>query len=253
MVPAARSDWGSPRRLAVRRFLLDWTPLVALVVAYETVRDLVPVFGAPHHYLGWIDSSLFGGQLPSIWLQSSLHRSQPVDWEDTAATAVYFAYYVVPFIVGLLWWFKKRSSYFRYATALLLLCGLAFATYIVMPTVPPWLAFPQSVHEITADTVRGWNLPAQLVSVYLDHDYNLYAAFPSLHAAFPVVLVFYGWLRSRILGLLMAAYAVVVWVSIVFLGEHYVVDIAGGILYAVVAILAVEILARWRVRRYFRR
>ena len=35
---------GAPR--AARLFLLDWTPLVGLVVVYEGLRDLVPLIGA---------------------------------------------------------------------------------------------------------------------------------------------------------------------------------------------------------------
>lgn len=237
------------RARSVPLFVLDWAPLLVLVATYELLRDLVPLIGAPHYYLGWLDIDLFGGWLPSVWLQTNLDHAPSIDWEDSVATAAYLAYYIAPVLVGLLWWFKKRGSYHRFAASLLVLCALAFLTYIVMPTVPPWLAYPQSVHEITDSTIRGWNLPAQLVSIYLDHDYNLYAAFPSLHAAFPVVLVFYGWKRSRLLGSAMMVYATVVWISIVFLGEHYVVDIAGGIAYAVAAILAVECAVRWRATR----
>jgi hypothetical protein len=235
--------------LKARLFVLDWTPLVGLVVIYEALRDLVPIIGAPRRYLGWVDSDLFGGQLPGAWLQARFHQPRSVDWEDAAATAIYFVYYLVPVIVGLLWWFRSRSGYHRYAAALVVLCGLAFATYVAMPTVPPWLAQPQSIDEITDMTIAGLNLPAQLVAMYVGHDYNLYAAFPSLHAAFPVVLAYYGWLRSRLVGVTLAAYAGLVWVSIVFLGEHYLVDIAGAVVYALVAIGVVEAAARVRLPR----
>lgn len=233
--------------LKARLFVVDWSPLVVLVAIYEALRDLIPLIGAPRRYLGWIDSDLFGGQLPSAWLQARFHQPRSVDWEDAAATAIYFVYYLVPVIVGLLWWFRSRSGYHRYAAALVVLCGLAFATYVAMPTVPPWLAQPQSIDEITDTTIAGLNLPAQLVAMYVGHDYNLYAAFPSLHAAFPVVLAYYGWLRSQAVGVAMAAYAGLVWISIVFLGEHYLVDIAGAIVYAAVAITGVEAAAsvRW--------
>jgi hypothetical protein len=240
---ASTTESFGARRRTARQFVLDWMLLVVLVAVYELLRDVVPLIGAPRHYLGWIDIDVFGGHLPSLWLQANFYRGS-IDWEDTAATSVYFAYYVVPLLVGLLWWFKKRNGYFRYAAALLTLCGMAFMTYIVMPTVPPWLAYPQTIHEITDATIRGWNLPAQVVAVYLDHDYNLFAAFPSLHAALPVILMYYGWLRSRVLGIGMALYAAMVWVSIVFLGEHYVVDIVGGVVYALIAITGVETFAR---------
>jgi len=230
-------------------FLLDWLPLLFLIAAYEGLRDLVPLINAPHHDLSWIDSDLFGGRIPSSWLQSHFYHPPSIDWEDTLATITYFAYYLIPVVVGLVWWFKSRREYHRFAAALVTLCGLAFVTYVVMPTVPPWLAYPQSVDEITDATILQWNLPSQLVAMYVGHDYNLYAAFPSLHAAFPVVLTYYGWLRSRMLGAVMLAYALLVWISVVFLGEHYVVDIVGGIAYATAAVAIVEVVVRQRNAR----
>jgi len=238
-----------PRKLKAEHLLLDWAPLLLLIAVYEGLRDLVPLIGASPHNLAWVDLDLFGGQLPTTWLQTRFYQARPLGWEDSVATTVYFLYYLVPLVVGLLWWLRSRTSYYRYAGALLTLCALAFITYVVMPTVPPWLAYPHSVHEITDATIAEWNLPSQLVSIYLHHDYDLDAAFPSLHAAFPVVLIYYGWMRSRPLGALMAVYASLVWLAIVFLGEHYVVDILGGIAYAIVAIVAVETVARRRIRR----
>ncbi len=232
------------RKRRVALFLGDWAPLVVLLVAYESLRDLVPIVGAPHHDLGWIDRALFGGQLPSIWLQTSLYRPAAVQWQDVFTTWVYFAHYRAPLVVGLLWWFKNRAEYHRFAAALLTLCALAFVTYTVMPTIPPWLGVPGSIHEIAQETIGKLNVPGQLFSVYTHRDYNLYAAFPSLHAAFPVVLVYYGWLRWRFLGAWLLLYASLVGMSIVYLGEHYVVDILGGVTYAIIAIVVVESVAR---------
>jgi len=248
MAPASAVQ-ALPWKRRAEHLLVDWTPLVLLIACYEGLRDLVPLIGAPLHNLGWIDLDLFGGQLPTTWLQAHFYQSGPFDWEGSLATVVYFAYYLVPLVVGLLWWLRSRTSYYRYAGALLTLCAMAFVTYVVMPTIPPWLAYPHTVRQITDATVSEWNLPSQLVSLYLHHDYDLDAAFPSLHAAFPVVLIYYGWLRSRALGLSMAVYASLVWLSIVFLGEHYVVDILGGITYAAVAIAVAETVASRRLGR----
>jgi len=52
--------------------------------------------------------------------------------------------------------------------------------------------------------------------------------------------------------LLLAAWAIVVWVSVVYLGEHYVADVVGGIVYAVVAIVIAGIITN-RLSRSRRR
>jgi len=244
------TEFRASRWRRIELFLRDWAPLAVLIVAYESLRDLVPLVGAPHHDLGWVDRALFGGQIPTIWLQTNFYDPGALHWQDFFATWVYFAHYRAPLIVGLLWWFKSRSEYHRFAAALLTLCAVAFITYTVMPTIPPWLGDPRPIHEITQETVRALNVPGQLFSMYTHRDYNLYAAFPSLHAAFPVVLTYYGWLRWRFLGAWLLVYACLVWMSIVYLGEHYIIDILGGLTFAILTIVLVESVARlWVGRR----
>jgi membrane-associated phospholipid phosphatase len=89
-------------------------------------------------------------------------------------------------------------------------------------------------------------VPAWLVSAYSNRDYNVDAAFPSLHSAFPLIAAAHAWARDRRVGLALAGWTLAVWLSVVYLGEHYVVDIAGGVTYAVAGLLAV---AWWRRRR----
>ncbi len=230
-------------------FLRDWAPLAVLLPIYEGLRDLVPLIGVPPRDLAGIDRALFGGQLPTLSLQRPFYDPQAISWQDCLATLVYFAHFLLPVGIGLFLWFADRAQYRRFTAALLTLCALAFITYVVMPTTPPWLGDPRGVHEVTDETIRKLSLPGSLVAIYVHHDYNLYAAFPSLHAAFPVVVAFYGWVHNRLLGLALAARAVLAWVSIVYLGEHYVVDILGGTLYAAVAILVVERSARHPLNR----
>ena len=58
---------------------------------------------------------------------------------------------------------------------------------------------------------------------------NPVAAFPSLHAAFP----FLGFLALRRVypraAWLAFVWCILVWFSVVFLGEHYVVDVIAGV------------------------
>src|ERR1700674_5059718 len=119
---------------------------------------------------------------------------------------------------------------------------MAFATYVVAPTSPPWLAQPSSVRHVIDDAIQRSGLPQGAVWLYSHHDYNLYAAFPSLHAGFPVVAAVAAWQRNRAVGLLLSAWTVVVWLAVVYLGEHYVADVVGGLAYALVAIVIARII-----------
>lgn len=144
--------------------------------------------------------------------------------------------------------YTNRADFHRFGLSLVVLCALAFVTYVVVPTAPPWLAQPQSVQHLMQDAVLRSGLPSDLTWIYSHHDYNLYAAFPSLHAGFPVLAAAAAWRRNKAVGAALSIWAIVVWVTVVYLGEHYVADVVGGILYAAVALIIVSLPSQGRRR-----
>jgi membrane-associated phospholipid phosphatase len=229
--------------------LRGWAPFVGILVAYEVMRDLASALGVRPYDLEWFDTTLFDGYQPTLVLQAAAARLTDADLIDDIGSIVYATHFLLPVAVAAWLWMGDRQGFRRFGLTLVVLCGLAFATYVFAPTTPPWLAQPTSVRHLIEDTIRRSGLPANLVWLYSHHDYNLYAAFPSLHAGFPVVAAFAAWQRSRRIGLLLTAWAVVVWVSVVYLGEHYVADVVGGIVYAVVAIVIAGIITKRLSRR----
>src|SRR5260370_28120700 len=135
---------------------------------------------------------------------------------------------LLPVAVGAWLWAKDRVAFRNFGLTLVVLCGLAFVTYVVAPTAPPWLAQPAAVRHVIEDAIQRSSVPSSLVWLYSQHDYNLYAAFPSLHAGFPVVAAAAAWSQNRKVGALLWVWALIVWVAVVYLGEHYVADVIGG-------------------------
>jgi membrane-associated phospholipid phosphatase len=151
--------------------------------------------------------------------------------------------------VGAWLWTTDRRSFRTFGLTLVALCALAFVTYVIAPTAPPWLAQPGTVRHLIEDTIQRSGVPAGLVWLYSHHDYNLYAAFPSLHAGFPVVAAAAAWRQSRNVGIVLWVWAVIVWIVVVYLGEHYVSDVIGGVVYATIAIVIVRLLSGRYARR----
>jgi membrane-associated phospholipid phosphatase len=71
---------------------------------------------------------------------------------------------------------------------------------------------------------------------------NQFAAFPSMHSAIPWLVFLFAFKVWKWKALPVAIIPVGTWFSAVYLGEHYFTDVIGGIIYATVAFLAVEIL-----------
>ena len=78
---------------------------------------------------------------------------------------------------------------------------------------------------------------------------NPVAAMPSLHAAIPMMLALFFWGTARWwLRVILAAYALAMAVTLVYTGEHYVIDVLVGWVYAAVAVLAVRAVQRTRAQ-----
>ena len=213
-------------------FLRDWIPFVAIFLGYEALRGIAPKLGiAPHVAdIARLESTLFGGHVPSAVLQAAtpgvLGRALAY-----GGTVVYFCHFIVPFGVGLVLWIANRTQFVRYTTALLGMSFLGFFIFLLLPTAPPWYANNAGVvHGITK--LIDSTLPSYISPYYHALNPDAVAAFPSLHAAYP----FLAFLALRPVypraSWLMAAWTLAVVFSIVYLGEHWVVDAIGGIVFA---------------------
>lgn len=233
-----------------RTFITDWTPFLLLFFAYEAMRGFASKTGFAPHDLSGLERALFAGQIPTLVLQHAFYRPGVVSWQDVAAMFFYFMHFPLPIVVGFVFWTNSREHYWRFVAALLLMCFVAFATYLFWPSAPPWYQFPKEVVKINNQTVAAlWGDKYFVSQIYHSFNPNEFAAFPSLHAAFPSLAAVYAWNRYRWLSVGLIVWALAVALSIVYLGEHYVVDALDGLLYVAAATIAVETVARWRARR----
>ena len=234
------------------QFIKDWTPFLVLFFAYEAMRGFAAKTGLAPHDLSGAERLLFGGTLPTQFLQQHFYDVHSVQPQDVVALVLYFLHFPLPIVVGFIFWTRSREHYWRFISALLLMSFLAFLTYLVYPSAPPRLQFPNSVHWVTDETVKKllnkYYISPISNSYYISPIYshlnpNQYAAFPSLHAAFPLLAALYAWNRYRALSVALAIWTAAVWIAIVYLGEHYFVDALAGLVYAAAAAALVELVA----------
>jgi len=238
-------------------FIADWGPFLLLFFAYEAMRGFAAKTGFAPHDLTGLEKALFAGTLPTLTLQHAIYHVESVSPQDVAAMFFYFMHFPLPILVGFFFWVRSRDHYHRFIAALLLMAFLAFITYLFWPSAPPWYQFhagkvPDSlvVHKVLNETVdKLWGNSYFVSPLYTHLNPNQFAAFPSLHAAFPALAATYAWNRYRGLALGLVAWTLAVLFSIVYLGEHYVVDALDGFVYVAAATILVEGFVRWRARR----
>ena len=186
----------------------------------------------------WLFGGVSGGRTPSESLQAAFHSVGTINPLDVVMTVVYLGHFVAPVVIGVVLWRLDRSVYYRYAMAMVLIALAGYGTQLVFPVAPPRLAFefgaPLAVHDIAAQVLDAFRFVPFAAWGYGNLSGNELAAFPSLHAAFPLVGAFFLARVSRRATWIAIAWSAVVWFAIVYLAQHYLVDALAGLGYAAV-------------------
>jgi membrane-associated phospholipid phosphatase len=230
------------------RMLVDWIPLLAALVLYDHTRGVADTLGMPIRVgeLVGAERWLFGGELPTVWLQDRLYDPAEVHWWDVIVSVVYFSHFVVPWVLAAVFYIRARRRWSGYVRRVLLLSYAGLVTYVLLPAAPPWYAarvgeIPEQVERIAT---RGWDvLGLRSAGVWLSEaqaDVNQVAALPSLHSAFALLVAVALWplARRRASRALVATFPVAMGFTLVYGGEHYVVDVLTGWLYVGAVVLA---------------
>jgi membrane-associated phospholipid phosphatase len=120
--------------------------------------------------------------------------------------------------------------------ALTLAIGLAI--YFLVPTAPPWLAanagdLPDVARISALANSEVW-ADAYERGAYVAGA-NDVGAMPSLHTALSAVVAMTLWRVSRVLGVIGWLYVCAMGFSLMYLGEHYLVDVLAGVAIAALA------------------
>ena len=234
-----------------RLFLADWIPFLVLFLSYEYLRGLGGKFGMPIHDVTPLERALLFGQVPSLTLQHALYHAGQVNWYDVGATMFYFLHFAFPLILGYLFWVVDRRTFIRFSRALIGMAFAAFVFYLFVPVAPPWKAVPGVVKIIDHTLPSFTDLPGVPVPATVYHwlTPNSYAAMPSLHAAFPLLGSLFALRHWGMRAWPTLLYTACVWFSIVYLGEHYVVDILGGAVFVAGTFLLEDLFTQMWARR----
>ncbi len=225
--------------------LLDCLFYCVMWLAYERTRgaadDGVSVFGLfqiPKQLqvesMRNIDRALFFGNDPNAVLQGHLW-SKTIRWYDVVASTTYMTHFVLPIVAMAVLWAISHRQWVRFMKRFSTLLAVACVMFVIIPTVPPWMAtspkFPyQLFAELHRDAGRGFR---HLGFYGFTNDYKIqlsngngYAAMPSLHSSFALIVpaFFLPWIRPKWLKALALMFPVMMLTSLVYLGEHWVID-----------------------------
>jgi len=209
---------------------------VLLLFSYEYLRGLAGRFGTVHYLTGIRFDSMVFGTPPTVTLQQRLAHGTSLAPYDVVAAVLYLLHFVMPLSFAFLLWLRRADQFSRFTAAFLVVSYAALATFLLYPAAPPWLAsqagYLPEVHERVSTVLSAFPARFHLPTVYALFDPNQVAAIPSLHAAYPLLILLFACRFFGLRGLVVLPYVAGVWLAVVYLGEHYVFDVAVGALYS---------------------
>jgi membrane-associated phospholipid phosphatase len=228
----------SPRRDVAVCALQMWAYLAAYKSPHddpEAQRNRVHV-----DYPIRADRVLGLGELPTVRLQRALVGSgaTAADWTvlDRVLVWAHWSWFLVPHGSAAYILLRDRKRFPRAALMTYAVFDLGASVYWLLPTAPPWYAAEMAAERgEQAPAVRrmmveygelfwkdGWG------SLYSVFGGNPLAAMPSLHFATSVMAALLLAEVGPVAGALGSAYAATLGFALVYLGEHYAVDLLAG-------------------------
>jgi membrane-associated phospholipid phosphatase len=195
-----------------------------------------------------VDRVLGLGEIPTEWLQRHLWSAGHLHWYDYAVWGVYMTHFFAVWLVAAALWRVSRRRFAHYAVVTMVLTLAAFLVYWRFPAQPPWLAGDLGrIGPVDRIVPMVWDHLglSSMSSVYENGDLvNTVAAMPSLHAAYPMLLLLFFWSSGRAVRAGLAAYTLAMGYALVYGGEHFVTDILAGWLMAGVVYVVVTAAVR---------
>ncbi|MEO6149032.1 MAG: phosphatase PAP2 family protein [Mucilaginibacter sp.] len=168
---------------------------------------------------------------------------------DVLTGIFYLCWIPVPVGFAVYLFFINRRQFISFLLTFFLVNLLGFVVYYTYPAAPPWYIQFHGFEftKLTMGNTAGLAKFDKLFDVNIFRSIyakgsNVFAAMPSLHSSYPVIVVYYG-IKNK-LGLFNIVFATVmvgIWFSAVYNSHHYILDVLLGIVCATVGISLFEI------------
>ncbi|UOE51480.1 phosphatase PAP2 family protein [Mucilaginibacter sp. SMC90] len=238
-----------------RKFILGFTIFIVYWIIFDYMKAFPNYNYNPVHIAQLYNAEkyLFGihfnGKLLTpneYWLANSN------TFIDVVSGLFYLCWIPVPLGFAAYLFFKNKKQFLNFSLTFVLVNILGFIVYYTYPAAPPWFVQYHGFHFIpltmgnTAGLARfdAYFHAGIFKNIYTKGS-NVFAAMPSLHSSYPVIVLYYG-LKNR-LGLANIFFAIVtvgIWFTAVYASHHYVLDVLAGITCAALGITLYNVLLK---------
>ncbi len=238
-----------------RRLVVALLPFIVFGISYDWMNILPNYEVNPVDIRGLYEAekNIFGiTTATGVLTPNEFFATHSSKLMDFLAGVFYLCWVPIPILFGLWLYFKRQYNvYLHFSLVFLFVNLLGFTYYYIHPAAPPWYVASHGFDFIigTPGEVAGLGRWDDMTGLGIFHglysrNSNVFAALPSLHAAYMLVTFIYS-LRARCSNWLRGLFAVIcagIWFTAVYTSHHYIIDVLAGIACTLIGYLIFEYL-----------
>jgi hypothetical protein len=232
---------------ATRKFILGFS----IFIVYWIIYDYMKAF--PNYWFSMVHiGDLYRAEKALVGIDTVVGRLTPNEfWAqhsyavlDVLCGAFYLCWIPLPLLFAGYLFYRNRRQFLGFALTFLLVNLIGFVVYYLYAAAPPWYVkefgfeFIANTPGNTAGLIRFDRFFGVTIfqSLYAKGS-NVFAAMPSLHSAYPLIVLYTGlYCRLGRINILFGIITVGIWFAAVYTSHHYVLDVVAGITTAFVGI-----------------
>jgi ABC-type multidrug transport system fused ATPase/permease subunit len=230
-----------------RKFIVGFSVFIVYWILFDYMKAL------PNYTISTVHiTDLYNFEKHLFGINYKGHLLTPNEyWKINATTALdiiaglfYICWIPVPLSFAAFLFFKNRREFLSFALTFLVVNLLGFIVYYTYPAAPPWYIQQHGFifHAATPGNTGGLARFDKYFNVHIfksiyEKGSNVFAAMPSLHSAYPIIVVYYG-LKNRLgfINLILVIVMVGIWLTAIYTSHHYILDVLAGIVCAIIGI-----------------
>lgn len=230
-----------------RKFILGFSIFIVYWIIFDYMKAFPNYNFNPVHIAGLYHAEkyLFGIRTAQgILTPNEYWLAHHITFLDVMSGIFYLCWVPVPLAFAGYLFFVNRRQFLYFSLTFFLVNMIGFVIYYIYPAAPPWYVQLHGFNfiKLTPGNTAGLGRfdtyfhAGVFKSIYAKSS-NVFAAMPSLHSSYPLIVLYYG-LKNR-LGAINIFFAVVmlgIWFAAVYASHHYVLDVLAGITCATISI-----------------
>ncbi|SDE23694.1 phosphatase PAP2 family protein [Pedobacter soli] len=247
---------------ATRKFILGFS----IFIVYWILFDYMKAFPNYRYNMVHIqdlyeaEKHVFGISLHGLIVTpNEFWKANSSAFLDVLTGLFYLMWVPVPLAFAVYLFFKKKTEFVHFSLVFVWVNLLGFVVYYLFPAAPPWYVQTHGFNFIagTPGNTAGLARFDQFFNITLfkgiySKGSNVFAAMPSLHSSYPLIVVYYT-LKNKLGGINIFFITVMVgiWFSAVYSSHHYCLDVLAGISCAILGIVSFQFLVKKAPLKHF--